>query len=568
MPDLSFTSSGVAEAISSQERLKIGAQALKDLYKQQNLELSQTARETQSAIRSTLTDAEKIQRKIDAIKQAQSKGVGDQAKNTEALKRLEAQLAKVQGKADGAGKSLGKAFGDSAFEFLSRWVGPTAAIGTAMGVITNEMRSQLQLIDEAASEKMTVSQSRNVVLRNLPGVDAAGRREVLAENQRLASEIGVDETFINQARADALSASGGDRAASLSAVRGAARFLFDRPGEISGFAGSLLDLSKATGTFDANTNLGLLTQVAGLSRVTDPGQQAANIPAALIGATGFGMTTAEAAGLFATLTEFSGDLTGQSGSTATIKVAQSLRDFKRSNLTGTQSKLLSEEGLERLAAIENLSTGDKLRALQQDSELSQVFLKGVAGEAKFKAQVEQLVGSTTSAIAQKFAANVAQVGSNEQLAAEGRRAVAGLDANELNRQTRFESGLGATAQRLAVADPNENLTAQGREDLLRILQRTGQSRTGATVRSLVARLKDDSVGLSVDEAIDLINPVIADLEDGRARKNKRGREVGRIAATKEELEAAEALKRLVALTEQSLSESKKQTQKVGKIPTR
>lgn len=570
MPDLPFVAKGITDVLTGQEKMRIGAQALKDLYKQQNLEMAGAANAARSAVAGTLTAMERIEKKIADVRAGLSKGVIDPAKGEETLRRLQKKLDDVKKSSDDAGRGLAKAFGNEALGYLARWAGPAGIIAGALGVVTSEMRSQLALIDRKAELKMGVSASRNVMLRNLPDMDEATKLAILKENQDLASEVGVSETVINAARADAYAASGGNRKASLEAVRGSAKYLFDRPQDISSYSGALLDFSNVTGTDRWDVNLGLLEQVGGMSRVTDPRQQAMNIAPALIGATGFGLETAEAGAMYAMLTTKSGDITGASGGTATIQLAKELRDFREELLKKPQAGLLSKEGFERLRAIENLPAGQKLTALQGDAELSKAFMRGVEGEARFRSQIENLTMSPTSEEARRYAAFRDQIGSDEKLARGGQAAVAGLEANKLNRQSRFEQGLVSTNEQLALLDPTPNLTTQARTSLLEQLQLAGEISTVATARSVAARMSDNSIGLSLGEAENLIKPVIEDLRDGVEGTATMGGYIRGRVASDTELRIADLLQQQLNLLKESNAEQKVQTQKIGaaQIPTR
>jgi hypothetical protein len=256
MPDLPFVAKGITDVLTGQEKMRIGATALRDLYKQQNLEMAGAAGAARSAVAGTLTAMEQVEKKIAAVRLGLSKGVIDPAKGEEALKRLQGKLDQMKKSANESQKALAGAFGDEILSRITRFAGPAGVIAGAMGIITSEVRAQMALIDKSASLKMGVSASRNVMLRNLPDMDEATKLAILKENQDLASELGVSESVINVARADAYAASGGNRKASLEAVRGSAGYLFDRPHEIASYSGALLDLSNVTKTDRWDVNLG------------------------------------------------------------------------------------------------------------------------------------------------------------------------------------------------------------------------------------------------------------------------------------------------------------------------
>jgi len=203
----------------------------------------------------------------------------------------------------------------------------------------------------------------------------------------IAREAKVDEKFVAQAMASALSASGGNIEAAKAAVRGAAEFLSDKPTEIAGYAGSLLDLAKVTGTSNAETNKGLLLLVGSLSRVVNPQQQAMNIPRSLIGQMAFGATPRGAAALFAALTTGSGDITGATSGTGAVSLAQQLEAFL------PDRKTLQE----------------RIAALQSSPELAQQFLAQASFEKTVLGPIRQLLTDPNSPIAKQFRENLARI---------------------------------------------------------------------------------------------------------------------------------------------------------------
>jgi len=399
--DLNFASKGTAQVLRDQQLMKDGGKAMAALYKQENREMAQLGRDASRIFNQTRTDAEKLQQTAAKLREAVANTKLpdlERAKAADALKRVESQIKNV----DEAGKkvdgTLTNAFGAGKTALLGSFAtvagGVATTVGAGIKIIVDELRAAQALADKAAATQLSVAASRNVVIRNLPGASESQIQEVLTQNAGLASSTGVSETAINQARASALSASGGNVGASLDATEIAAKFLADRPGEIGDFAGSLLDLSKVTGSTDAKVNLGLLSAVGGLSRITDQRQQATNIPAALIGARGFGFNTAESASLFSALTTGSGDLTGASSGTATVQFARQLSEF-----TGTQDNSGVEKAQKALAAAQEAASGvagrdlsdtSRVRSLK-DAETQLAALRSRGADPKEIARQEEVV---------------------------------------------------------------------------------------------------------------------------------------------------------------------------------
>lgn len=130
-------------------------------------------------------------------------------------KILEASLSLegVGTEAKRADSALTKTFGGAKTALLGTFAtavgAATATIALVIKTITDEMRIAQELADKAQATQLTVSASRNVVIRNLPGTSEETKRRVLDQNAELSARVGVSETAINLARAEALSASGG-----------------------------------------------------------------------------------------------------------------------------------------------------------------------------------------------------------------------------------------------------------------------------------------------------------------------------------------------------------------------
>lgn len=616
MPDLTFSSKGTAQVLADQQKLKDGAKAMTALYKEENREIAKLGKDASKIFQQTRTDSEKLRQQAEKLRAviANTKLPDlDRAKAADALKRVEGKLRDVEGEGKKVDKTLTQAFGESKTALLGRFatVAGTVTAGVAAGIklVVDELRAAQDLADKAAAAQISVAASRNVVIRNLPGASQDQITKVLRQNAALAGTTGVSETAINQARASALSASGGNVAASLRATEIAARFLPDRPGEIGDFAGSLLDLSKVTGTTNAQANLGLLSAVGGLSRITDQRQQATNIPAALIGARGFGFNTAESAALFSTLTTESGDLTGAQAGTATIQLARQLSEFNgtfdTSGVTDARSALakarsaaaeasasaktdagkarakkaqakvvaaerrLQEEQAKQARQIDlsGLSTGEKLRALQSNPELAEVFLSDASFETKQLAPIRGLLTNAAGKEARSFNQNLSQIPGLAGLARRGASSLASFNANTLERRARLSRRLDSLLETELVSGAPADLSTDDIQKIQALLQKAGGSATGSRLLTFFSKFADGSATLSRSEAANaitsrrdaLLNPVQA-VSGGVGAP---GVAVSR-PITEAERKQADALDRILKVLEEGNVERKKQTDKLNK----
>lgn len=537
MPDLTFSSKGSEKVLADQQRLAEGAKAMTALYKVENRELAQLGRDSQRIFQQTRTDVEKLQQQAEKLRAAiKDTRLSDKDREAaaQALTRVESKLAAIEDRSGVVKRNLVDSFGDAAVSKLAAFATGAGVVAGAMKIITGELRAQQELADKAAGTQVDVAASRNVVLRNLPGLSESEKKGVLAELQKIANNQGVSENIVNQAAGEAFSAAGGDVQAGIEATRVAAAYLADQgAGAVSTQAGALLDLSVARGTKDALSNQGFLYKVAGLSRPKDAKSQAQSIAPAVIGGVANGLTDAEAGALFASITTGSGDTTGQESTTAEINLAASLSKF-----TGG-GKL----------DLQGLTTGQKLLRLQQSAEAAQAFLDQLSGVGvKQKAFVEELLlGGPNSAAQRQYLANLQSLQQTDFRQA-GRESITSLQrVNQLEGRAALNRRLSSITEKSRINAAQEFLTTeevdQLKEQLVRI---TGISSTAAGFDISVAKGFDQR--LSLKEAADLFSRTaqpgeVAGLGD---QQQSELREIAQLLR-----EQNEELKRNTAVTEKS-----------------
>lgn len=390
------------------------------------------------------------------------------------MAKLEGKVVSLEGKLRGMGREGQKAGDKTAkagkvasgsfdldrvrrFSTALLGIGSVAAgVALAWRLVQAEIKTTINLQKQAGQKQVTLNSARLDVARNMAGASEAEVAKVLAAGGSIATDEKIEERYIQAAIASAISASGGNVPSALAAVRQSAKFLPDKPAEIAGFAGSLLDLAKVTGTDDAKVNQGLLSMVGAMSRVVNPRQQAMNIPRSLIGQMAFGAEAPTAAALFAALTTGSGDFMGATTGTASIALAEQLEAFLPAAGKTAQSKgglgeldrieladlaPRAQRARDRAAAGKTLGTkaradwrrhdalkvkeasltmeaaipagmgtlGDRIGYLQANPEMAGQFLKSASFEKVAKGPIIQLLTEATSDVAKQFATNLKQI---------------------------------------------------------------------------------------------------------------------------------------------------------------
>ena len=439
---------------------------------------------------------------------------GNEANLFRKLAKLEKKNNDLRGQLRGVKKDSRKAFDDNPIIRMANSAkGMAAALAGSAGVlgvmklITAEIRQQIELQEKQAKSQITLNQARQGLIRNLPTASDQEIKALLASGTQIAAKTGVQEKVIADALAQAVSASGGNIKASKSAVTVAARFLADLPDQIAPFSGSLLDISKATGTQDAQANLGFVRNVAGLSRVVDPKAQALSIPRSVIGQTKFGATSAEGAAFFAALTNSAADFRGETSATATVSFQAQLKDFFR--------KKRSPE-LRRLAG-EDATFTQRLTALRTNPALARQFASSSSFEKTVLGPLRDFILNPDSEIANQFRGFRGQIPTDvPSLRRLGQQSFdqRGLDPLESVAQTKRV--LDQASNDLLTQDAGGGRAGVVREGLFKLLEATG---LGSTAESLAKLKFEANTGIGqrdvLDTGIDIVRDRTEDIRPNR-----------------------------------------------------
>ncbi|MBI4578877.1 MAG: hypothetical protein HY718_04190, partial [Planctomycetes bacterium] len=303
------------------------------------------------------------------------------------------------------------------------------------------------------------------------------------------------------------------------------------PESLPSFAGAMLDLAKVTGSQDARVNRGLLLAVGGLSRVSEPSQQAANIPKALIGVRGFGASTAGAAALWASLSTMGADTEGAMSRTGAIALAQQLEMFLPAagaaaettarplteaealerernrkalararlrqaaggQLTGAEIAAIRRE--ERFAQIEAgetklparpgiASMEKRLEYLWANPELAKSFYAAASFEKAVEAPIRDLLTDPNSPIAKLYRKELGMLPSNAGLIAEGGRMVSAVRGEPLAVLAGTQRMYAQTQEELLLGNLIGASGAVNREGLRTLLEASGMGATATRAEML------------------------------------------------------------------------------------
>lgn len=326
---------------------------------------------------------------------------------TKEVARNEQQLAKLAGefgvagamgmKAGSALNSMLRQGADEIKNYTQQWTG----LSLVLHSVTAELDEIADKQQRAASTNVSVGSSQADIIRNLPGVSSDQKRDFLNQTQDAfaKSQFG-DLNQFNRAVASGLSASSGDMEGTLKAALAGAQLTRDKPEDLDLLVGAALDVAKASGTKDAEKNLGFMLQVGGESRMTDTKSTAVTVPPAIIAAVNTmkgdrQQTAIDAGAVFAALGSQGGDVTGKSTSTSVTSLAVQMRDYFEK---GTEKTINGRKV--RLKPKDDPGTFEgRISFLQENEKERKRFLENASFERQFQVPVEQLLtkGSETDA---------------------------------------------------------------------------------------------------------------------------------------------------------------------------
>ncbi|MCK5127542.1 MAG: hypothetical protein KAR42_14900 [candidate division Zixibacteria bacterium] len=249
-----------------------------------------------------------------------------------AIQRLEGRIDKLEGKMKDVGKTGKKSFGGVGGELTKltqQLIGPLG-VAAAVGAVVAQLKSAYDLMVRnqgiAKDVQLSIAQARAGALMNLPSDFEGGAAGLDAMVARVAKQSGLARNRVFQAMNPALSARGSVGAKGFeSSVTLASRIEALTGGQTAAgdVAGSLLDLTKATGMQDAMANLGFLRQAGAASRMTSLESQLNLIPGIAAGSAR-GITPEQSLETQAAISQLIVDPSGEKTRTGFINLTKDL----------------------------------------------------------------------------------------------------------------------------------------------------------------------------------------------------------------------------------------------------
>lgn len=383
---------------------------------------------------------------------------GDAQKLFKELAKTKAKLGEVQQKLGRVARESGKVETSQKAAFnagtMRKFAGALTGVGgilAAYKLITAELVHQKRIEREALTTQLGVNVSRQGLIRNLAMEQPTVVRNMLKFGSRLATKTQVPQAVVFEALASAYSAAGGNIPLAREAVSRSAMLLPDVPTTIAATAGTLIDLSRATGSADARYNQGYLTSLAAASRITDPAAIARNVPGAIIGQTNLGASPATAGALFAALTTGSADILGATSGTGAISLVQQLKK-----------------------AFPDLTTFEAISKLQGSDRASAEFVETLSLEKKILGPAITLLTDATSKIAKEFTATRKTLGDKAGILATADRSIGMRAVDPLEATAQTTRLFASAVESFQISNLEGGQMAAVREGLIKTLDAMGE----------------------------------------------------------------------------------------------
>ncbi len=322
-----------------------------------------------------------------------------------------AAVQKVTGGFKGMERAAGSATRKSRRGFrrmgrdVRRFAMEVAGVGSAAGAIylvAQQLRREYDLLvrrqAEAARTQMSVGDLRAAALLNRPAEMDVGFLDALVE--RVSRRQQITQERLWPVLSSMLSAKGSVSDEQFAAVLREVGRLGARGGpmvDLQTFAGAGLDLAKLNPKASPAELLGWLRQIGTSARVVNPEKQARAIPRVLSAAAPAGVSQEEAAELWATITQLSGDVQGRRSATGTINLLQRLMKGQVEGML--PEKVLGQVRLRKLSRSGMAGFREIQEWYQQAPEdLREQFLAGFQAEAPVKGALQQLFMSAPEAM--------------------------------------------------------------------------------------------------------------------------------------------------------------------------
>lgn len=430
--------------------------------------------------------------------------------------------------------------------------GITSATGLAsagIARVAKEMENLRSRQQGAANEGIGFEESLSQAVRNASGIFSA--EQVRNMSMRMARETGVNPARAASTIGSAITSTGVTNQAearlAVQAAQDALKFAPDLDASgVEAISGISASLAKRFGV-RPSAAIGFVQRVGGQANIRETAPLIENLAPVIANLTEFGFSPTEAGALASTITQGTGDVTGELSGTAAVNLADSLNK-----------------------AFPGVAPGEAIKRLQGDPAAREAFLDGGKidgrkvsqanlGKGKAKPTIRGLL-TAGSVQAEQFAGSQTAIGGF----AEGQETFDSLidDIRSVTPLSQLKRAIGSGVSQMKILDTSGGKTSIVREGLQEALKAAGASDLEQSLNSIIF---EGASGINQDNPEEFLvkrlqrkaRSLRTDLPSQSIDTGLGQAEIPGRAATNQEKRVADALDVIAGLVQQQLEDQRR-----------
>ena len=198
MPILEYITRGAARTRQEQEAIERGWREQADAVAEVEVNQKSLGTVQRRLFRDNETAQERLNRLLGEAKTALKGTENEAAEFDKTVIRLNKDLQNGTGQFRKFKEKGDEAFGETAIGKVTKFAAGFASIHEAARLVTNEFRTQQELIDRRAAAQTTVAQARNEIKRNVTDDETA--RAAIEASEKLATQLNLPESVVGIVR--------------------------------------------------------------------------------------------------------------------------------------------------------------------------------------------------------------------------------------------------------------------------------------------------------------------------------------------------------------------------------
>lgn len=365
--------------------------------KKRQEQIDKIARDEDRAAKKRIADAKKAyDAELEAaIKAGEARAAAAKKAQEEESKLAEKKIADIKKERDDRNRATLDAVGG-----LATMAASYVSVSVAVQAVTQNLREQLGIQKESLNVSEQIGKAQSNATKNFTGLSTKQKAAALQEAKAIQQEIGFPEQAPIVEALGAGYSSAGDIVKTNAAVRAAAKLNRLTPENIRVDAAGALDIARASGNADAESNLAFLLNVGAVSRTENPQDLSRAVAPVIASGTSTVpsqdkmQASRETAAVYATLNQLTADAVGRESATATQtllgKIDQFFKDLQ-STRDEVATKITELETKGRQTPLAKAKSESKLQLAELEVQEKQRFVNRLGNRndpAALKAKAE------------------------------------------------------------------------------------------------------------------------------------------------------------------------------------